>query len=108
MLIGRAPVRISFAGGGTDLEEYYSVHGGLVVSATINKYIYGIVTPNANGDCQVISADYQSVFVAAPGERGMTDGELGLARAVLEEFAAPTLTNVFLASEVPPGTGLGC
>jgi len=35
MLIARAPVRISFGGGGTDLEAYYSPLGDVVVSATI-------------------------------------------------------------------------
>ena len=43
MLIVRAPVRISFAGGGTDLPAYYDRHGGFVVSTTINKYFYVFV-----------------------------------------------------------------
>ncbi|MCC6156211.1 MAG: GHMP kinase, partial [Candidatus Hydrogenedentes bacterium] len=38
MLIVRAPVRISFFGGGTDLPSYYTQHGGAVLSASINKY----------------------------------------------------------------------
>ncbi|HSR25602.1 MAG TPA: GHMP kinase, partial [Candidatus Eisenbacteria bacterium] len=40
MLIARAPVRISLAGGGTDLDAYYSRWPGAVVSATIDKYLY--------------------------------------------------------------------
>jgi len=40
MLIARAPVRVSFAGGGTDLESYYGQFGGMVVSAAIDKYFY--------------------------------------------------------------------
>jgi D-glycero-alpha-D-manno-heptose-7-phosphate kinase len=39
MLIARAPVRISFAGGGTDLPAFFTRHGGAVVSATIDKYV---------------------------------------------------------------------
>ena len=34
------PLRISFAGGGTDLADYYLQNGGAVLSSTINKYIY--------------------------------------------------------------------
>ncbi len=40
MLITRTPLRISIGGGGTDLASYYSRHGGFVVAAAINKYIY--------------------------------------------------------------------
>ena len=40
MIISRTPFRISFAGGGSDLREYYSEYGGAVLSTTINKYIF--------------------------------------------------------------------
>src|SRR3990172_10846147 len=105
MLIGRAPLRIGFGGGGTDLEAYYAEYGGFVLSATINKYVYGILTPNGGTSCQVISADYQSMFQDHDGD-GSQD-ELRLARTVLQEFPRLPPANLFLASEVPPGTGLG-
>ena len=41
----RAPVRISFAGGGTDVSPYCEEHGGFAVNATINKYVYGEYRP---------------------------------------------------------------
>ena len=40
MIISRTPLRISFAGGGSDLPSYYLKHGGAVLSTTIDKYIY--------------------------------------------------------------------
>ena len=40
MIISRAPVRLSMGGGGTDLPSYYENHGGFLMAATINKYIY--------------------------------------------------------------------
>ncbi|WP_393972045.1 kinase [Oxyplasma meridianum] len=44
MIMSRTPLRITFAGGGTDLPEYYRTHGpGAVVSAAIDKYIYVLV-----------------------------------------------------------------
>lgn len=43
MIISQTPLRISFAGGGTDFKEFYSVHKGQVISSTINKFIYVIV-----------------------------------------------------------------
>jgi D-glycero-alpha-D-manno-heptose-7-phosphate kinase len=40
MLITRSPLRISFGGGGTDLPSYYREHGGFLVAAAIDKYVY--------------------------------------------------------------------
>lgn len=40
MIITRTPFRISFAGGGSDLKNYYEKYGGSVLSVSINKYIY--------------------------------------------------------------------
>ena len=40
MLITRTPFRISFFGGGTDYYDYFSEHGGCVLSTTIDKYCY--------------------------------------------------------------------
>src|SRR6185503_15957804 len=40
MIVSRAPVRFSLGGGGTDLPSYSSVHGGFLVAAAIDKYIY--------------------------------------------------------------------
>lgn len=40
MIISRTPFRISFAGGGTDLREFYSKEDGQVISTGIDKYIY--------------------------------------------------------------------
>lgn len=43
MIITQTPLRISFAGGGTDFEDYYRVDGGCVVSSAIDKYIYVVI-----------------------------------------------------------------
>lgn len=40
MIISRTPFRISFAGGGSDLKEYYEKYGGSVLSVSINQYMY--------------------------------------------------------------------
>jgi D-glycero-alpha-D-manno-heptose-7-phosphate kinase len=40
MLITRSPLRISLGGGGTDLPSYYREHGGFLVAAAIDKYVY--------------------------------------------------------------------
>jgi D-glycero-alpha-D-manno-heptose-7-phosphate kinase len=105
MLIGRAPLRIGLGGGGTDLAAYYEDFGGMVVNATINKYIYSIVKENRVSRRQVISSDYRAV--SHLDDWDSMDDELKLARTVLEQFPELPGADLFLASEVPPGTGLG-
>jgi D-glycero-alpha-D-manno-heptose-7-phosphate kinase len=107
MLIVRAPVRLSFAGGGTDLEAYYREHGGLVVSTTINKYFYVFVGLNGQESVQIASSDYHTFFRQRRGEPMLWGGDLSLPRAILHEFGIDGGLSLFLASEIPPGTGLG-
>src|SRR5438132_12828207 len=57
VLIVRSPVRISFAGGGTDLPAYYEQFGGAVLSVAINKYFYTILGKRNDGRIQIISSD---------------------------------------------------
>ena len=40
MIITRSPLRITLGGGGTDLPSYYQDHGGFLVAAAIDKYVY--------------------------------------------------------------------
>ncbi len=107
MLIARSPMRISFGGGGTDLESYYATYGGIVISTTINKYFYSVITTNESDNLQVISADYSSLFRHSPYKDLFWSGDLALPKAVLHHFGIRRGINLFVASEVPPGTGLG-
>lgn len=107
MLIARAPVRISFAGGGTDLPAYFRRHGGAVVSATIDKYVYVILTVHGGSELQILSSDYRTFYRHTPGEVLLWEGDLNLPKAILHEFGIHRGVSVFIASEVPPGTGLG-
>jgi len=108
MLIVRSPVRISFGGGGTDLPSYYERFGGAVLSAAINKHFYTVLEKRGNGKVQIISADLRTVEtwqdIARMDIRG---NALEIPLAVLKEFGCDVSVNLFLASEIPPGTGLG-
>src|SRR5215216_4975022 len=108
MLIARAPFRIGLAGGGTDLPAYYERFGGMVISTTINRYVYVLATPiDPDQMSQVTSADYQTFYRHHSPGPVTWDGDLALPRAVLHEFDARRGISLFIASEVPPGTGLG-
>jgi D-glycero-alpha-D-manno-heptose-7-phosphate kinase len=107
LLIARAPVRISFGGGGTDLPAYYTQFGGAVLNTAINRYVYAVISNGTTDALQVISSDFRVFYRHDSGSEMTTDGELGLAKAVLREFGHYEGLDLFLSSQVPPGTGLG-
>lgn len=107
MLITRAPVRISFAGGGTDLPAYYNQYGGAVVSTTIDKYFYVFLNVTADETIQITSSDYRTFYRHDADTPMLFDGDLSLPRAIFNHFGLTRGLAMFLASEVPPGTGLG-
>src|ERR1700761_4756408 len=53
MVITRTPLRVSFVGGGSDLDDFATEHGGAVVSATIASYIYVIASPRFEDSVRV-------------------------------------------------------
>lgn len=111
MIIVRAPTRISFGGGGTDLAAYYERFGGLVVSAAISRYCYAQVSESSTVAGSVTSADYQQRFHWEPDHLPAVDAPLALPKAALREFAMrgtlQSAATLALASDVPPGSGLG-
>jgi len=57
----RAPLRLSFCGGGTDVSPYPEEHGGVVLSATINQYAYASLRPRRDSKLTIASLDYDVV-----------------------------------------------
>jgi D-glycero-alpha-D-manno-heptose-7-phosphate kinase len=108
MLIVRSPVRISFGGGGTDLPSYYEQFGGAVLSTAINKYFYTILQRRNDGKIQVISSDLRVVEtwqdISGMSVKGSA---LEIPLSVLKHLGHKISVDLFLASEIPPGTGLG-
>ena len=53
MIVARAPLRMSFVGGGSDLPSYYRHMGGAVLSTSINKYVYIAVNKKFDNDIRL-------------------------------------------------------
>src|ERR671931_471951 len=106
MIVAHAPLRISFAGGGTDLPAYFEQHCGLVLSTTITRSVYAVLSPGDYEQVQIISSDYRAIHAGRP--RPDEEGDhLALPWAIVQAMGLERGASVFLASEVPPGTGLG-
>jgi D-glycero-alpha-D-manno-heptose-7-phosphate kinase len=107
----KAPLRISFCGGGTDVAPYPEERGGCVLSATIDKYAWASVRPRPGGEIEIASLDF-GLTRTYPAGRLAFDGELDLAIGVLNHFhelrgGLPGGVAVTLHCDAPPGSGLG-
>jgi len=110
MLIrAKAPLRISFAGGGTDVPPYPEKEGGCVLNATINKYAYGTLRPREDNQIRIESLDFGISVNYDVDEELIYDGKLDLVKAAIKKLEGQDSTgfDLFLHSDAPPGTGLG-
>ncbi len=105
----KAPLRISFAGGGTDISPYVEERGGVVLSATIDKYAYGTLRSRADRNISVQSLDYDIVAKYHLDDDMNYDGELDLVKAVIKNMNNGYKHGLefFIHSDAPPGSGLG-
>ena len=103
----RAPLRISFCGGGTDVSPYPERHGGVVLSATIDKYAYASLRPKAGRAVSLTSLDYDVVAKYTHTRAMQLDGNLDLVKQVVKRMSRGRGLDLFLHSDAPPGSGLG-
>lgn len=105
---GRAPYRVSLAGGGTDLPAYSEVHGGATLVTTIDKWVNGTLLPRDDTTARVYSADYD-ILAEYDLDQPIADqnSHLQLLTAILERLAPDRGFDLYLESDAPVGTGLG-
>lgn len=100
MIISRAPFRVSFAGGGTDIPSFYEKHGGCVLSTTIKKYVYLTIHPAFNRD------DISLKYSKTENVHNYQEIEHKIFHEAFRRF---NISGVEIASmaDVTAGTGLG-
>lgn len=119
ILRAKAPLRISFCGGGTDVSPYPEEKGGVVLSTTIDKYVYASLRTRNDRKVSLTSLDY-GVGQIHPCDRPLPiDGELDLLKGVVNHFRGlggiqppgssgfPSGFDLLVHSDAPPGSGLG-
>ena len=103
----RAPLRLSFCGGGTDVSPYPEEHGGCVLSATINHYATASLRPRRDSRLTLESLDYDVVAKYDHPRRLKFDGQLDLLKAAVRALRVRRGADLWTQSDAPPGSGLG-
>jgi D-glycero-alpha-D-manno-heptose-7-phosphate kinase len=105
----KAPLRISFAGGGTDVPPYPEREGGCVLNATIDSFAWGSLRPRHDSKIKLESADLGISRDYTVDSEMELNGELDLVKAAIKRLRANNSHGfeVFLHCDAPPGSGLG-
>ncbi len=107
ILRGRVPLRVSFCGGGTDVDPFCREQGGVVLSTTIDMYGYISIEPRDDNQICIYSLDYQTSIQYDVRSEVSLDGRLDLIKAVLSHLGISQGLNIFVHNDAPTGTGLG-
>ncbi len=101
MIITRTPFRVSFAGGGTDIKDFYLRHGyGAVVSAAIQQYMYIVIHPYFHDKIRIKYSKTEDVLSAEEVKHPIV-------RECLKKVGIETGVEIASFADVASGTGLG-
>ena len=101
MIIARSPLRISLGGGGTDLPSYYREHGGFLIAAAIDKYVYVTALRPFTPGIYLKYSELERVDTVSQVRHPIVREALDLL-----DFNTPQIEITTLA-DIPAGTGLG-
>lgn len=99
MIITRTPFRISFAGGGSDLKNYYEKFGGSVLSVSINKYIYLSMHPYFDGNAYLLK------YAKTENVKSVDEIQHPIIKEVFKKYGIVGV-DFNSSADIPSGTGL--
>jgi D-glycero-alpha-D-manno-heptose-7-phosphate kinase len=112
----RAPIRITFGGGGTDINPYDNSHGGVCIGATINRYIYSTLKLRDDKKIKIKSdiinihggfETYEQSFECIDDLKLDENNPLNIIKAIILEMQPGYGFTLYVRSDVPPHSGLG-
>lgn len=108
----KAPLRLGFAGGGSDVSPYSELYGGLVLNATINLFAYCTIEQTENSKLELYASDLGVSVVYNLDSSFPIDGTLDLHKGVYNRVIAdfgvtPRACRITTYSDAPAGSGLG-
>lgn len=104
----RAPVRVSFGGGGSDLTYYFVEHPGVVLSTTITLYCHVTLIPRSDGQVHLHSEDLDQVLTYGSMDELQARLERNSLLAATVSVVRPSWGfDLYVRSDFPVGSGLG-
>jgi len=105
---GRAPVRISFGGGGTDVSPYTEMYGGVALNVTINKYVFASLKEREDNKIVLISGNEDKKEEFNSVDEVNLNGDMLPLKAVVKKYHKKKKgIELYLFSEVPMRSGVG-
>jgi D-glycero-alpha-D-manno-heptose-7-phosphate kinase len=102
----KAPFRVSFGGGGTDMAPYCVDHGGCVISTTIDRHAYVSISPRKDETINVFSPDFDKKISFKYGDKDYSE-DFELFKGVINVLKVTEGFDIITYSELPPGSGMG-
>lgn len=108
----KAPFRIGFAGGGTDVSPYSDNYGGAILNATISLYAYTTIIPRKDGKIVFRAPDIDKILEFKSAQTlpisGTLDLQIGVYNRIVKEFDLKNLSfELITTMDVASGSGLG-
>ena len=104
----RAPVRISFGGGGSDVTRYFDGERGAVINATVSLYSHATLRMRDDQKIIIRSMDLGETLVADDLNSALKqDGKFGLIQSLIKAIQPDFGFELFLHSDFPMNSGLG-
>ncbi|MFX1388598.1 MAG: GHMP kinase [Promethearchaeota archaeon] len=102
----KAPFRVSFGGGGTDMPPYCTEHGGCVISTTIDRHVYITLKPRQDENVNILAPNFNESFNFKVGDNDYsTDFELF--KGIFNVLEIKKGYDIIFYSDLPPGSGMG-
>lgn len=108
----RAPLRLGFAGGGTDVSPYSDLYGGNILNATINKYAHACIEPRKDGIIEILLPDLQQNCCFDSSKElplnSLCDLQIAVYNRIIKDFQLEPLSFTLTTTiDAPSGSGLG-
>ncbi|MBD3214286.1 MAG: GHMP kinase, partial [Candidatus Lokiarchaeota archaeon] len=102
----KAPFRMSFGGGGTDMAPFCVDHGGCIISTTIDRHVFITIEPRNDQKMHVNAINFDKEITFDIGDKDYSQ-EFEIFKGVVNVLGVKDGFNITAYSELPAGSGMG-